>query len=309
MKAAQINSFGDASVIAINDIDKPTINDDQILVKVSASSINPFDNAMIAGAIASLSEQFPLTPGLDVAGSVEEIGANVTGFAVGDRVYGSANIMGGGGGGFAEYTIVNPGRIARSPSNLSDQEAASLPTAGITALQSLVDNGHVADGQKVFINGGSGGVGSLAIQIAKAYGAYVAATTSTDNLDFVKTLGADEVIDYTVAGATDNLHDYDVVFDTARADKDAVLKVVKDGGIAVSATGAFDEAAAAARGITAVGIYADVSTKSLNELAALVNDGKVKPAIAETFALDDLHDALAHKAGGSTQGKIVITMV
>ncbi len=307
MKAAQISSFGDASVIAINDINKPTVSDDQVLVKVSASSINPFDSSMISGMIESLGDQLPFTPGLDIAGTVDEIGANVTGFTIGDRVYGSANVLGGNSGAFAEYAVVHPARIAKSPITISDEEAASLPTAGVTALQSLIDKGHVAQGQKVFINGGSGGVGSLAIQIAKAAGAYVATTTSTPNVEFVKSLGADEVIDYT-NGSTDTIRDYDVAFDTARSDKETVLNTVKDGGIAVSATGPFDEAAASARNIETFSIYADVNSESLSQLAGLVEKGRVKPIIADTFALSDIQAAFSKKSAGSIQGKIVITI-
>jgi NADPH:quinone reductase-like Zn-dependent oxidoreductase len=309
MKAAQISQFGDASVIAVSAIETPTITDDQVLVKVNASSINPFDTTMISGAIASLADQLPFTPGLDIAGTVEEIGASVTGFAIGDRVYGSANVMGGGSGAFAEYTVANPGRIAQSPASISDQEAASLPTAGVTALQSLVDSGRIGEGQNVFINGGSGGVGSIAIQIAKAHGAFVATTTSTPNREFVKSLGADEVIDYMADDFTDSLHDFDLAFDTARADKEAVLKVVRDNGIAVSTTGPFDETAAKARDITIVSVHADINTKSLGDLAKLVDEGSIKAVVSETFALDDIRQAFAHRANGSMHGKIVISMV
>ncbi|MDB5184117.1 MAG: NADPH:quinone reductase [Candidatus Saccharibacteria bacterium] len=308
MKAAQITEFGDASVIDITDTDQPTITADQLLVKVSASSINPFDFAMLGGMIESLADQFPLTLGLDIAGTIAEIGANVTGFTVGDRVYGSASFFAGGSGAFAEFAAVDPSSIAKTPDNITDQEAATLPTAGLSALQAVVDNGHVVAGQKVFINGGSGGVGVIEIQIAKALGAYVATTVSTPNVEFVKALGADEVIDYKTADFTKTLLDYDVALENARADKEAVLSVVKDGGIAVSITGGFDEAETSARNITAIGQQTNVNTKSLDELSAMVASGQVKAIVAKTIPLENIADAFNDKQTDSVQGKIVIAI-
>jgi alcohol dehydrogenase len=309
MKAAQISQFGDASVITVANIDKPSTTDDQILVKVAAASINPFDSAVRNGMIASLADNLPFTLGLDFAGTVAEIGANVAGFAVGDRVFGSANVLGGGSGAFAEYAAVNPTRIAKTPASISDQEAAALPTAGVSATQEIIDNLQVKPGQKVFINGGSGGVGSYAIQIAKALGAYVATTASTNNVEFVKSLGADEVIDYKITDFTTVISGYDAASNNVYSDKvNDILKVVKDGGKAVSIAGSFDEAAATAKNITAINQGTDVATKSLDELAGMVDDGDVKVIIAKQYPLDKIQDAYTDKENGSIQGKIVITI-
>jgi NADPH:quinone reductase-like Zn-dependent oxidoreductase len=172
-----------------------------------------------------------------------------------------------------------------------------------------VDNGHVSAGQKVFINGGSGGIGVIAIQIAKSLGAYVATTVSTDNVEFAKSLGADEVIDYKTTDYTEVLKDYNVALNNVYSDKiNEVLSVLKDGAIAVSLAGNFDEAAAKAKNITATAQMTNVSTASLNELAGMVGDDEVKPIVSKTFTLDQVAKAFDEKQNGSVRGKIVIAI-
>src|ERR1700757_1915372 len=218
MKAAQIDSYGDVSNIQVREVEKPTITDDQVLIKASAASLNPFDQAVLAGHAQSMAPlNFPATLGLDAAGVIEEVGGNVTGFAVGDRVYGTANAMFGASGAFAEHVAASGKSVGHSPENISDTEAASLPTAGISALQAI-NTLAVEQGQKAFIHGASGGVGSIAVQLAKSRGAYVAATASTENVDFVKSLGADEVIDYKTQDYKEIVKDYDALFNTVRSD-------------------------------------------------------------------------------------------
>ena len=307
MKAAQIDSYGDVTNIHITDIEQPTITDDQVLVKVAAASINPFDLTVLSGGAASMAPlTFPATLGLDIAGVVVEIGANVTGFAVGDRVYGTANAMFGASGAFAEFAAANAGNIGLSPSDVSELEAASFPTAGISGLQA-VNTLNIQQGQKLFIHGGAGGAGSIAIQVAKARGAYVATTASTENSEFVKSLGADEVIDYKTQDYKEIVKDYDGAFTTVWSENiSEVFTVLKDGGVAISLVGPFDDVAASERNITASAQMTKVSTQSLGELRQLVEDGAVKPLVDKTFTLDTVQDAYSSLANDSIKGKIAI---
>lgn len=309
MKAAQIDSYGDVTNIHINETETPTISDDQVLVKVTAASINPFDLTVLSGGAASMgSLEFPATLGLDIAGTVAEIGANVTGFAIGDRVYGTANAMFGASGAYAEFAAVNANNIGISPSNISDAEAASFPTAGISGLQAA-NALNLQEGQRFFVHGGAGGAGSIAIQVAKARGAYVAATASTENSEFVKSLGADEVIDYKSQDYKEVIKDYDAVFTTVRSENiSEVFAVLKDGGMAISLVGPFDEGAAAKKNITASTQMTRVTTESLGELRELVEKESVKPLIDKTYSLDTIRDAYTSLAGESIKGKVVITI-
>lgn len=309
MKAAQINDYGQASDIQIKDIDTPAAGVDQVLVEVGASSINPFDLTVLSGGAQSMAPlSFPATLGLDMSGTVAAIGQNVSGFAVGDKVYGTANAMFGASGAFAEFAATNADSIGIAPSNLSDSEAASLPTAGISGLQAI-NTLNVSEGQKVFIHGGAGGSGSIAIQVAKSRGAYVATTASTANIEFVKSLGADEVIDYKSQDFTTVLSGYDAVFTTVWSDDiNVVLSILKHGGAAVSLIGPFDEAKANELGVSASAQMTHVNTQSLAELRELVEEGVVRPNVYKTVPLDSVAEAYETLANESVQGKIAITM-
>lgn len=309
MKAAQIDAYGDASTISIRDVEKPTITPDQVLVAVTAASINPFDLTVLSGGAQAMAPlNFPATLGLDIAGSIVEIGANVTGFAIGDRVYGTANAMFGASGAFAEYAAANATSVGHSPSNISDNEAASFPTAGISGLQAI-DTLGVENGNKVFIHGGAGGAGSVAIQIAKARGAYVAATASTTNSEFVKSLGVDEVIDYKTTKYTDIVKDYDAAFTTVRGENvNDILMTVKTGGKVISLVGPFDDTKATELGVSASAQGTQVNTKQLNELRELVESGKVKPTVDKTFTLDQIQDVYTTLKNESIKGKIIVTI-
>ncbi len=310
MKAAQIDNYGDTSIIHVRETEKPTITDDQVLVSVTAASLNPFDTTVRAGYAQAMAPlHFPATLGLDFAGSIVEVGANITGFAIGERVYGTANAMFGASGAFAEFVAANASSVAIAPANITDAEAATLPTAGISALQAIIDNLHIQSGQKLFINGGAGGIGSVAIQIAKHLGAHVTVTASGENSDFVKQLGADEVIDYKTQKFTDIVHDYDAVLtNVGNSDVNEVLPAVKKGGVAVSLVGAFDEEKAKELGVTAIAQGTQVSTKSLGELRALVEDGVVKVTIDQTFPLDQIKEAFTARETESIKGKVVVTI-
>jgi NADPH:quinone reductase-like Zn-dependent oxidoreductase len=309
MKAAQIDSYGDVSNIEIREADKPTINDDQVLIQAGAASLNPFDSAVLAGYAQSMAPlTFPATLGLDVAGTIVEIGGNVTGFAIGDRVYGTANAMFGASGAFAEFVAANAGSIGHSPKASTDAEAASLPTAGISALQALNTLG-VQSGQKVFINGGSGGIGSIAIQIAKSRGAYVAATASTDNIDYVKSLGADKVIDYKTQDYKEVIKDYDALLNNVRSEAiDELLATLKQGGKAVSLAGPFGEGKATERGVIAEAQMTHVTTAALEELTTLIEQDSVHATIDKSFELDQIRAAYTALTTESIKGKVTIAI-
>ncbi|MFA5172772.1 MAG: NADP-dependent oxidoreductase [Sulfuriferula sp.] len=310
MKAAQIDNYGDVSVIEVRDVEKPTINDDQILVEVAAAGLNPFDTAVRSGSAQAMAPlSFPATLGLDFAGTVVEVGSNVTGFGIGEKVYGTANAMFGASGAFAEYTAANATSVAHAPQNMSDVEAASLPTAGISALQAVINAIKLQSGQKLFINGGSGGIGTTAIQIAKHLGAYVAVSASADSRDYVLSLGADEFVDYKTQNYKDVISDFDAVLNNVYSDKTIeLLDVLKKGGVAVSLTGGFDDKTAADLGVTAINQGTNVSTASLDALRSLVESGAVTAVIDQTFTLDQIKDAYTARETQSVKGKIVITI-
>lgn len=309
MKAAQITAYGGADNIQIVDVATPTITADQVLIEAHASSLNPFDTMVREGYVKDALPPPPFTLGGDIAGVVTEVGANVQHVAVGDTVYGQAHRIAGNSGAFADFVATSGGQVARVPKNIDLVEAAALPLAGVSALQGLTEHITIQPGTKLFIHGGSGGIGSLAIQIAKAKGAYVATTATGEGVDYAKQLGADEVIDYKAQDFTTVLQDYDAVFDTVGQD-DFVksYQILRDGGVAVSMIAPVDEAAAAAKNITAFTQSTAVNTERLDELAALVESGTVKAQVGKTFNLNNIVEAFKARESQSVHGKIVITI-
>lgn len=308
MKAAQISEYGDASVVKINEVDKPEAGEGKVLVEVKASSLNPFDSKLREGYMKdSIPLKFPATLGGDIAGVVAEVGEGVTGFAAGDKVYGQAAVVAGNSGAFAEYAVTKASQIAKSPTNLDFEEAASLPLVGVSALQALTEHINLQSGQKILIHGGSGGIGSVATQIAKHLGAYVATTAPAEAADFVKNLGADEVIDYKAQDFITLVRDYDAVFDTVGGEVfEKSLDVLKQGGVAVSMIASADEAAAKQRGVTAMTQGTKVTAERLEKLAKLVEDGVVTPQVSKVFPLDQIKEAFEFREGQSFTGKVVI---
>jgi NADPH:quinone reductase-like Zn-dependent oxidoreductase len=308
MKAAQINDYGDTSAINVVEIEKPTVQDGQVIVEVHASSLNPFDSAVRSGYMAQMIPlQLPVTIGGDIAGTIVEVGAGVENVAVGDTIYGQANVVAGNSGAFAEFAATSAGQVAKAPSNLTIQEAASLPLVGVSALQGLTTHIGLQSGQKLFVTGGAGGIGQVAIQIAKHLGAYVATTASGEGIEVVKSLGADEVIDYKAQDYKEILSDYDAVLDTVGGENlNDVLVVLKRDGIAVTLAGKFDEAKVEAAGVTALSQGTQVTTDALNELTALIESGVVKPSIGKVFTLNDIQAAFTTRETGEVKGKIVI---
>lgn len=307
MRAAQINQYGDPSVIQINDVDKPTPGPGQVLIEVHASNVNPFDAKLRAGYMQDrIPLQFPFTIGGDVAGVVTELGEGVDNLAVGDKVYGNAARVAGNSGAIAEYTVTKASQIAKAPANLDFIQTGSLPLVGVSALQALSDELNLQPDQKIFITGGAGGIGSIAIQIAKHIGAHVATTATDEGIEFAKQLGADEVIDYKAQDYTKLLHDFDAVFDTVGDNFTKTLNVLKRDGNAVSMIASTDGAKASELGVSAKTQATHITTEILDRLRELVESGHVTPQVGKVFKFDEVQQAYEAWENGSVHGKVVI---
>mgnify|MGYP000916017941 CR=1 FL=1 len=306
MKAARIHEYGDASVVTVEETDKPIARDGQVVVEVHAASLNPFDSMVRQGYMQQMIPlELPVTIGGDIAGVVVEVGAEVDGVSVGDSVYGQANVVAGNSGAFAEFAATVAGQVAHAPQNVNSDEAAALPLVGVSALQALTDHIQLQPNQKIFINGGSGAIGRIAIQIAKHIGAHVATTATGEGIEVARAAGADEVIDYKSQDFTQLLSDYDAAFDTVGGDVLATLAhVVKDGGVVVSMAGE----PVAERNITSVSQMTKVSTAKLDALRDLVESGVVTPGVGKVFNLDDIQQAFVARESGDVKGKVVLSI-
>ncbi len=311
MKAAQFNTYGDPSVINITEVDKPAVGEGMVLVEVHAASLNPFDTKIRAGYMKDfIPLNLPATLGGDIAGVVSEIGEGVANVAVGDKVYGGASAAGGNSGAFAEFAATKSGEVAVMPSNISFEEAAAVTLVGVSAWQAVTQHIKLQSGQKIFINGGAGGIGAIAIMIAKHCGAYVATTASGEGIEAANKLGADEVIDYKSQDFTELLKDYDAVFDTV-GDAEVFAKslaVLKKGGVAVTMGMGADQAKASELGVTVIGQGTKVTTDALNALTKLIDDGVVVPQVGKVFALTEIVDAFIARESGAVSGKVVISI-
>lgn len=308
MKVAQINEYGNASVIQIKEVEKPAPKPGQVLVEVYASSINPFDTAIRSGYMKDMIPlELPVTLGGDIAGVVTEIGEGVTNLSVGDKVYGQANVVAGNSGAFAEFSATKASQVSKAPTNTSFNESASLPLVGISALQALTEHIDLQTGQKIFIHGGAGGIGTVAIQIAKNIGAHVATTATGEGIDYVKSLGADEVIDYKTQNFSEVLSDYDAVFDAVGGDDfNKSFTILKKGGTAVTMIAEADEVHAQELEITALRQSTNVTTERLIALKELVEKGVVTPHVDAVFPLDEIQKAFELRESGTVKGKVVI---
>ncbi len=306
MKAVRIHEYGNSDVLQFEDAPVPSAKPNEVLIRVVAASVNPVDWKIREGYLKEMiAYEMPLTLGWDVSGVVESVGADVTRFKVGDAVYSRPDIKRNGT--YAEYVIVREDELAFKPQTISHAEAASLPLTGITAWEVLITTANVSAGQKVLIHAGSGGVGSLAIQLAKSRGAYVIATTSGKNSALVKSLGADQVIDYKKENFTDVLHDVDVVFDTLGGDvQESSWSVLKQNGILVSIVSPPSADKAKELGVRSAFVFIEPSATILEQLAGLVDEGKVRPIVGAEFALKDIAKAHALSETGHSVGKIVL---
>jgi len=321
MKAIVHHKYGSPNVLQLADIDRPKVNDDGVLVRVQAASVNPLDWHLVTGTPyiarlqAGLLKPKRNVPGVDVAGRVEAIGSNVTQFRPGDEVFGGSR------GSFAEYVSVAEKGIVLKPAALTFAQAAAVPIAGFTALQALRDKGQIRPGHKVLINGASGGVGTFAVQIAKAFGAEVTGVCSTRNVDMVRAIGADHVIDYTREDFARSGRHYDLVLDNVGnrslsdcrrvLTPDGVLVIV--GGPKARWLGPMRyvlKALVLSRFVSQkmVGLLAQQNKDDLGVLQELLESRKVTPVIDRSYELSEVPEALRYLGKGHVQGKIVITV-
>ena len=325
MKAIVQAKYGTSEVLDLRDIAKPEIGDSEVLVRVRAAGVNPGDWAIMGGLpyiarpVYGLGKPKNRVRGTDVAGQVEAIGGAVTRFRPGDEVFGSSRQLGGA---FAEYAAVSEDALAPKPTNLTFEQAAAVPMAGYVALQALRDHGKVKAGQRVLVNGASGGIGTFAVQIAKAFGADVTGVTSTRNVDLIRSLGADRVIDYTKEDFTRTGQRYDFILDNvANHSLSDLRRALAPQGMLVPNGGGFDHRwiASGGRLISAKVSFAFVSQslatfivspkqENLVVLTELIESGKVTPVIDRTYPLSETRQAIDHVGRGHARGKVVVTV-
>src|SRR6266480_166218 len=302
MKAIVAHEFGGPEVLKLEDVPRPEPKENEILIKVIAAGVNPVDAMIRSGKFGA---KAPLIPGYDIAGVVEKAGTKVTKLKAGDAVYAYIDIPRGGG--YAEYTTATENEAALKPKSISFTEAAAVPVVALTAWQALFDAAKLSAGQTVLIHGGSGGVGTFAIQMAKARGAKVIATASTANQDLLKQLDADVAIDYTKTKFENVARDVDVVLDSVG--KDTLARsygVVKKGGFIVTLVARIDQAELDNHGIRGASLSVEPNSDELAEIGKLIDEKKIKVVVSQTFPLSEARKAQEQAATGHTRGKIVL---
>ncbi|KPC33198.1 Oxidoreductase zinc-binding protein [Pseudomonas syringae pv. cilantro] len=330
MKALTFENYGKSPHIAINHVPRPAIKPDELLVEVYAAGLNPIDNMITTGTFKPvLKFQLPATMGSDLAGVVVQVGSAVTRFKTGDAIY--ASVFDLGRGSIAEFVAVPQSAAALKPANLDFVQAASIPMVGLTAWQALKERANLRSGQKVFIPAGSGGIGTFAIQLAKNLGANVATTTSTGNIPLVRSLGADEVVDYKKQAFDHVLHGYDVVLGTTRGDTiEKAVGILKPGGKIVSLVGPLDKAFAQARrmnfffrfvfglmsrkirrlanknNVTYSFLFVRPDGEQLEEIGKLLERERIKPVVDKVFPFEQAKEGLEYLGKGRAKGKVVI---
>jgi 2-desacetyl-2-hydroxyethyl bacteriochlorophyllide A dehydrogenase len=315
MKAIVYTKYGSPEdVLELREVDKPTPKDDEVLVKVSASSVCYGDNAVVRGKpfLIRLSQGLlkpkHTIPGMDMAGQVEAAGRTVTQFQPGDAIFGDLGDCGFGA--YAEYVSVPANIVALKPVNISYEEAAAVPQSALVALQGLRDEGQIQSGQHVLVIGASGGIGTFAVQLAKSFGAEVTGVCSTRNLEMVRSIGADHVIDYTHEDFTHNAQQYDLILDiVANRSISEYLRALRSQGRYVAV--AFNRSALFSRapeGKTVVQLSHEPNVHDLAYMRELIEAGKVVPVIDRCFPLSETAEALLHYGAGHPAGKVVITM-
>jgi len=306
MKAIVVHEYGTPNVLKLEDAPRPEPKDDQVLIRVIAAGVNPVDASIRTGKNAKFfGTTLPFIPGYDIAGIVEKAGTKINKLKVGDRVYAYVGLDDGGG--YAEYAVATEVEAAPKPKSLTFESAAAVPLAALTAWQALIDAAKLSAGQTVLIHGGSGGVGSFAIQIAKERGAKVIATASTPHQDFLKQLGADVAIDYTKQKFEDIAKDVDVVLDSVG--KDTLARsygVVKKGGFIVTIVAQPDQAQLDKYGIHGAAILVKPNADELVEIGRLIDAKKIIPVVSQGFPLAEAAKAQEQIATRHTRGKIVL---
>ena len=307
MKAMLLESFGGVEALKIRDIERPRPADGEVLIKVHAVSVNPVDYKIASGKYPGAQQaQLPIVLGRDISGTIVSCGRHVTGLHSGDEVYA---MLDRAHGGFAEYVALNAELCVPKPAKLDHVAAAAVPLAGITAWQGLFDHGQLIAGQRVLIHGGAGGVGHLAIQLAKERGANVSTTSSAEDRDFMRLLGADQAVDYKSDKFEEVVHDVDLVFDLVAGDtQERSWHVLKDGGALISTLAKPSEMKAREHHARATNYMAQPNAGELAEIGRLIAAGKVKPYIEATFPLEEAGLALQRLEQRHTQGKIVLEL-
>jgi NADPH:quinone reductase-like Zn-dependent oxidoreductase len=306
MRAIRIHEFGGPEVLRAEEVPVPQPADDEILVRIAGASVNPVDYKTREGKYPAVKESdLPITLGRDLSGTVESCGAAMDQSCKGHAVFA---LLGRDRGAYAQYAVVKANEFVLKPKSLNHTEAAAIPLAALTAWQGLFNHGGLRAGQRVLIHGGAGGVGHLAIQLAKAKGAFVATTASKEDLDFVRSLGADQVIDYENQLFEDEVEDVDLVYDLVAGEtQDRSFKVLKSGGVMVSTLKEPDETKAKDKNIRVARYMAEPNAGELEQIARLIDDGAVKPTIQATFPLEDAAKAEKLLAHDHVRGKVVLT--
>ena len=305
MKAIVINAYGNEDVLEYTEVERPEPKADEVLVKVHAAAVNPADWKIRDGMGEELGFKLPLILGGDIAGTVEAVGDGVENFKQGDAVYGMT--LSSLSGGYAEYAIAKADAIVPKPESIDFQEAAAIPIGGLTAWQAMFVVANLSSGQRILITGASGGVGSMAVQLAKAKGAFVIGTASGKNEQFVRGLGADEFVDYTQQPFEAVVKDVDIVFDTIGSDtQERAFQTLKKGGFLVSSAQTPSTEKAREFGVEAAWFFCQPSAEQLAEINRLIDEGKVKIHIETVLPLTEVKKAHQLSQGGRTRGKIVL---
>jgi NADPH:quinone reductase-like Zn-dependent oxidoreductase len=309
-----MTAHGGPEVLEVQEIERPVPAPDEVLIKLAAVGVNPVDTQVRAGSwVPEEMGEPPMILGWDLAGTVAELGEEVSGFERGDRVFGMPRFPGPGRCD-AEYVVAFPDEIARAPEALTDEQAGALPLAGLTAWQALVDTAEVGEGDRVVVQAAAGGVGHLAVQIAKARGAHVIGTARGEKHDFLRSIGVDEPIDYTAGPLEEAVSDVDVVVELVSEDDAgliASLATLREGGLLVVIAGDLtDEVSAATReqGKRAEEMLVSPDRAGLEALAALAEEGRLQVAIDETFPLARAAEAHERLEAGRAKGKVVLTV-
>lgn len=304
MKAIVINEYGDESVLKYQDVPLPEIKDDEVLIKVSVTAINPVDWKIRDGMGEMFGMKLPIILGTEIAGTIEKVGEKVENLKPGDEVYADP-----GAGGYAEYVAVRKDAVAKKPANLDFENASAIPVGALTAQQAIFGLANLQSGQKILIHAAAGGVGSMAVQLAKNAGAYVIGTASGKNEQFVKDLGADEFIDYTKEKFEDVVKDADVVFDTIGGDtQERSFQVLKKGGFLVTSVQPPSQDLANKFGVKTALVNAKPNAEQLAAFAALAEQGKLKTHVDTVLPFSEIKKAHELSKAGKVRGKIVLQL-
>ena len=304
MKAARLIKTDAKYDLSVTDVDAPSLEAGKVLVEVHKAGVNPLDWKIKEGA---MSPRDPVTLGEDFEGVVRDVGAGVSGLEPGDEIYGMAGFVNGASGSFAEYDLVDPQNVALRPKSVGEAEAGALPLTGVMALQAVTELFRLSPGEKILIHGGAGGIGSIAVQLARNLGAHVAVTCAADETDYVRSLGASEAIDYETQNFEEVISGYDAVYDLIGGEVyEKSFQVLKPGGTIVSTLEPPNEDLMSKYGVKAIYQHFQPTRKRLMKLAVLVDEGDIKVHVDKAFPLTETSEALRFQKEARPKGKIVI---